>query len=202
MGLAKLYDDKFADSILSSSSWGAKAPTVVPRFLSQSTALPPLLPNPPGPKTQYTIKKLTSAKMLARREKGLCYNCDEKFFVGHKCKGQLFLFLTEDVGLLEDGGMKEMDCNKLTMNQECALPEISLHAMAGQVCPHTLRLKDKISGFPVQTLVDGGSTHNFIQARLVKFLKIPIVASSHFRVLIGNGESMECMGTARRLPFN
>lgn len=105
IGLAKLYDDKFADSIWSSASWGDKAPTVVPHFLSHSTVLPPLLPDPSGPKKQFAIKKLTPAEMLTRWEKVLCYNCDDKFFVGHMCKGQLFIFFTNDVGPLEEGGI-------------------------------------------------------------------------------------------------
>lgn len=34
--------------------------------------------------------------MQQRRRKGLCFNCDEKFTLGHKCKKQqLFQFLIE-----------------------------------------------------------------------------------------------------------
>ena len=30
--------------------------------------------------------------------KGLCYNCDEKYFPGHKCKEQnLFMAISEDI---------------------------------------------------------------------------------------------------------
>jgi len=30
--------------------------------------------------------------------KGLCYNCDEKYFLGHKCKEQnLFMAISEDI---------------------------------------------------------------------------------------------------------
>ncbi|CAA0825197.1 Unknown protein, partial [Striga hermonthica] len=36
------------------------------------------------PKTN--TKLLTSSEMAARRERGLCYNCDEKFVPGHRCK--------------------------------------------------------------------------------------------------------------------
>lgn len=74
------------------------------------------------------------------------------------------------------------------------LPEISLHAMAGQISHRTLRLQAIINGFKVQTLIYGGSTHNFIQERVAKFLRLPIVSSSHFRVLVGNGQSLTCEG--------
>jgi hypothetical protein len=36
--------------------------------------------------------------MVERQLKGLCYNCDEKYFPGHKCKEQkLFMAISEDV---------------------------------------------------------------------------------------------------------
>lgn len=36
------------------------------------------------------FKRLNSAERRARREKVLCFNCDEKFSTGHHCKGRLF----------------------------------------------------------------------------------------------------------------
>ncbi|KAI3665107.1 hypothetical protein L6452_43725 [Arctium lappa] len=33
------------------------------------------------------------AQMMERREKGLCYNCDEKFHKCHICKGKMFALL-------------------------------------------------------------------------------------------------------------
>ena len=32
------------------------------------------------------IKRLTSTRLKVRREKGLCYNCDDKFALDHKCR--------------------------------------------------------------------------------------------------------------------
>lgn len=32
------------------------------------------------------VKRITWEEMQKRREKGLCFNCDEKFTPGHKCK--------------------------------------------------------------------------------------------------------------------
>jgi hypothetical protein len=46
----------------------------------------PKLVNPTTPSTPLKIQKLTRAKMAERQLKGLCYNCDEKYFLGHKCK--------------------------------------------------------------------------------------------------------------------
>jgi hypothetical protein len=36
--------------------------------------------------------------MAEHQLKGLCYNCDEKYFLGHKCKEQFFFMtILEDV---------------------------------------------------------------------------------------------------------
>jgi hypothetical protein len=40
----------------------------------------PTLPSP------LKIHKLTRAEMVERQLKGICYNCDENYFLGHKCK--------------------------------------------------------------------------------------------------------------------
>jgi hypothetical protein len=42
--------------------------------------------NPTTPSAPLKIQKLTRDEMAERQLKGLCYNCDEKYFPGHKCK--------------------------------------------------------------------------------------------------------------------
>ena len=44
--------------------------------------------------TKILVKKITAAQMEERKKKGLCYNCDDKWTPGHKCK-QATLFLLE-----------------------------------------------------------------------------------------------------------
>jgi hypothetical protein len=54
--------------------------------------------NPTTPSAQLKIQKLTRAEMVERQLKGLYYNCDEKYFVGHKCKEQkFFMAISEDI---------------------------------------------------------------------------------------------------------
>ena len=47
-------------------------------------------------KIRLPLQRLTSAQMEERRKLGLCYNYDEKWQMGHKCKGaKLFLLFFE-----------------------------------------------------------------------------------------------------------
>lgn len=66
--------------------------------------------------------------------------------------------------------------------------------MEGQVSPRILRIQSLISGLQLQTLADSGSTHNFMQERVAKFLELPIQPSTHFIVLVSNGQTLMCEG--------
>ncbi|XP_052876295.1 uncharacterized protein LOC128282166 [Gossypium arboreum] len=56
------------------------------------------------------IKRLTPADMAERRAKGLCYNCDESYSMGHKCK-RLFWIEVPDIEDEQD----DEDSSSLTM---------------------------------------------------------------------------------------
>jgi hypothetical protein len=42
------------------------------------------------------LRRLTAAEMAERREKGLCFNCDEKFSTGHRCQRLFYLEVIDD----------------------------------------------------------------------------------------------------------
>ena len=73
LGLDKLAEDKIMAQQCSKS-------TFVP-FKNQVPQRPLI---PPAPITT-PIKHFFEFKMWACREKGICYNCDEKFTPGHRC---------------------------------------------------------------------------------------------------------------------
>jgi hypothetical protein len=78
--------DKEAQKIVSSQN---RKPSFIP-------CLKPV--NPTTPFTPLKIQKLTRDEMDERQLKFLCYNCDEKYFPGHKCKKQnLFMAIFEDI---------------------------------------------------------------------------------------------------------
>jgi hypothetical protein len=77
---------KEAQQVVSSQN---RKPSCIPRTK-------PITPTPPS--TPLKIHKLTSTEMDECQLKGLCYNCDDKYFSGHKCKEQnIFMAISEDV---------------------------------------------------------------------------------------------------------
>jgi hypothetical protein len=82
--------DKEAQQVVSSQN---QKPSFIPR---------PKPTNPTTPSTPLKIQKLTRDEMDKHQLKGLCYNCYDKYFPGHKCKEQnIFMSISEDI-LKED----------------------------------------------------------------------------------------------------
>jgi len=86
--LAKLQEDKIDDRRRQFK--GKQQNSTTPNPPSHST-LPPLLTAPP--QSRVNFRKLSTEEMASRREKCLCYNCDETFIPQHKCKGCFFLLI-------------------------------------------------------------------------------------------------------------
>ena len=126
--------------------------------------------------------------MQARREKGLCFNCDEKFTPGHKCKLQQ-AFLIEVVEESEDG------CELISddKEEECeAIPEISLHALSDISTPQTMRVVGTVHGRRLHVLIDSGSTHHFVNVKFAKKMGCDKVAAPAFQVMVANGDRLQC----------
>ena len=51
----------------------------------------------------------------------------------------------------------------------------------------------------IEVLVDGGSSGNFLQPRIAKFLKLPVEATSPFKVIVGNCSYMTAEGFIKEL---
>lgn len=72
--------------------------------------------------------------------------------------------------------------------------QISLNSLSGHLGPEALRLMGLISDHRVIVLVDGGSTHNFVQPQVVTSLRLPCqTISTPLRVMVGNGQYLECV---------
>jgi hypothetical protein len=78
--------DKETQQVVSSQN---QKPSFIPR---------PKPINSTSPSAPLKIQKLTRTEMVEHQLKGFCYNCDEKYFLGHKCKEQnLFMSISEDI---------------------------------------------------------------------------------------------------------
>jgi hypothetical protein len=132
--------------------------------------------------------------------KGLCYNCDDKYFLSHKCKEQnLFMAISEEI-LEEDvetplvSESPEITDITPPSNPPEVEPVIFLNALTGFSAPQTLKLIGYIKHWKVIILVDSGSTHNFIHRCIDQETHCYIHAVTNFQIMITNGGSMKCGG--------
>jgi hypothetical protein len=84
--------------------------------------------------------------MVEFQLKGLCYNCDEKYFFAHKCKEQkLFMAISEDFFYEETEVYHVVELSELVpitlpFDPLEVEPIISLNALTGFFSPQTLKL--------------------------------------------------------------
>jgi hypothetical protein len=167
--VARLQEEKFADR----TPFPPKHSQ--PGFVtgSSSSSFKPTLSVTPA-KSSPSIKRLSPAELQARREKGLCYNCDERFVRGHRCK-HLFnlLIVGPEISMDEGSTLQTLESEDQIYQDPIEDPtpdpaQISFHALMGHTIPQTLRVMGQINHNPVAILIDSGSTHNFLQDRVAK----------------------------------
>ncbi|KAL0319961.1 UNVERIFIED_CONTAM: Retrovirus-related Pol polyprotein from transposon.6 [Sesamum radiatum] len=174
-------------------------------------AAPPLLPAPPS-QPPLPVRRLSAAKLQSRRAQGLCFNCDEKFAPGHKCKSNQFLLLLADDSEAADFPPLPTDhlpppppAPPLFLSSEPAADslhfQLSDAAFSGPPSSRTLCLRGNIFGHGVTILIDSGSSHNILQPRLAAFLCLTITPTSPFPVIVGNGASITCAGFCPVVPL-
>ncbi|KAL6340300.1 hypothetical protein AAG906_040737 [Vitis piasezkii] len=69
--------------------------------------------------------------------------------------------------------IEDIEGDQLEPEPYDALPEISFHAIAGTKHPQTIRVLGKLKNKNVTVLINGGSTHNFIDQAIVSKFGLP-----------------------------
>uniref|UniRef100_A0A2N9FIE8 Integrase catalytic domain-containing protein n=1 Tax=Fagus sylvatica TaxID=28930 RepID=A0A2N9FIE8_FAGSY len=78
-------------------------------------------------------------------------------------------------------------------------PEITLNALLGSPAPKTMRVTSNIKQQKAVVLLDIGSTHNFLDWKLAKNLKLTIDTSKTFKVKVANGAVINTKGEIKGL---
>jgi hypothetical protein len=134
--------------------------------------------------------------MDERIEKGLCFNCDNKYSQGLKCSEKKLFYID-----CEEEEDQELEPSQ-NPNLEETTPTISCHALAKIVTPQTLNIQGYIKNKKVTVLIDYGSTHYFINYKLAKDLDCCVYPAGEFQVMIANGGTINCPGKCRSIKLN
>jgi hypothetical protein len=139
--------------------------------------------------------------MRERREKGLCYNCEEQWHLAHKCKSPKLYLLHGHELLHEESGddpvvevLDPVEPVDEPFIREIVEPQISLHAISGSIAPKTMRLIGWIRNHRVVILIDSGSTHNFIDLHSLPKLCLGELIPFQLKVWVANGDTLLSSG--------
>ncbi|XP_074347938.1 uncharacterized protein LOC141686775 [Apium graveolens] len=145
------------------------------------------------------VRRLTEKELQEKKAKGLCFRCDDKWSIGHRCrKKELSVLLLGDEEEYDDGGLgTELPLPLL----EELTTEVSLNSVIGLSNPKTMKVLEKIGEAGVVVRVDPGATHNFISLKVVEQLSISLSASGNFAVSLGNGEAIRGKGVCKAVTM-
>ncbi|KAK9179225.1 hypothetical protein WN943_028424 [Citrus x changshan-huyou] len=176
IGLARLYEARNISQRRSTTTTEVKKNNSVKKELTFTNSTLP-------------VRRLAPVEMQERRIKGLCYNCDEKFTPGHRCKK---LFLIE--ACYDGDNDVVMDEDEAIIEDSKVVPEISLHAISGVKASGTMQVKGTIGSLTTIVLVDSGSTHNFISEDIARKLGLQPKVEEQFKVVVALEERLPSRG--------
>ncbi|XP_063938080.1 uncharacterized protein LOC135147942 [Daucus carota subsp. sativus] len=154
------------------------------------------------------FKKLSLAELTEKRQKGLCYHCDQKYEPGHDCRKKKLFVLIGDEEVAAVQNEEELTitwegCNtEQPQEDECAAAKVSLHAMNGSQGSGTIKLQGNIQGHLVNILVDSGSTHDFMSQNLAKRLQLKTNPCAPFSITVADGNKVQCNTTVEPVKWS
>lgn len=135
--------------------------------------------------------------MLECHRQGLCFNCDEPYVQGHQCQ---CLFYLEAADFPADDTTEEVAAELVADVEQPEGLVVSLHAIAGIRTEDTMHLNAYIHGHRLLALLDSGSTHNFINASVMRRIGL-VTGNSAMRVTVANSNRVACLGMARNVAM-
>jgi len=150
-----------------------------------------------GSVTSKPRRILTPKEIDDKRAQSLCFFCDEKYYPGHKCAGQVYrLEVVEEMDSTEGQEEGIEETGDLLMPEE-AQPLISLQALQGLNSFQTMRIAGKVGSHVVHILIDSGSTHNFLDTTTAKRLRCELLKIPPLVVAVADGAQLQCQWMCR-----
>lgn len=137
-----------------------------------------------GGKNFGEVKRLTEKELQEKKSKGLCFRCDDKWTIGHRCQRKelsVILVDEEEEETTDEVGSEPPQSPNHEVHTEVNIhPKVSLNSVIGISNPKTMKLKGLFCGKEVVVMIDPGATHNFVSLEIVSELNIPITDSGGF----------------------
>jgi hypothetical protein len=131
------------------------------------------------------------------RRRKLCFSCQEPWVPGHRCAGKAkahYIEVFSDSAEDEETGEQEQeeDPPMAEAEQTSMGKQGIIASLSGIPRFHTFRMRGGVQGHRVTVLVDGGASHNFIDASLVERKGIATEAFEGFSMIIPGENTLNC----------
>lgn len=196
--LARFYEQSQGSQTRKGGTYRTTYPNQAPykntsEVVSSGSSTKPTLVN--SMKNSETVmakpRPLTFSQREERRQKGLCFYCDEKFVRGHECKKpQNFLMIAEvESEEYEGPPLFDEDPNEEEDLQE---QKVVLAALGIQevLVKGPLHCIGSWNGETYKILIDGGSSLNIIAQDLCTKLDLPLQSQDPITMNLPNGTSL------------
>ncbi|KAL1225384.1 hypothetical protein V5N11_009039 [Cardamine amara subsp. amara] len=152
---------------------------------------------------QRSGKKLSDVEFDDKRRKGLCFRCDERYFVGHECKNKGLQVLTvlngREMEIIEEDNVAITEAGEIVMGEYMAL---SMYSYLGLKAPHTTtKLRGAVGKNEIVVMLDSGATHNFISPSAASRTKLHMTKLQGCDIMLGTGISVQGAGVYQKVCF-
>ena len=133
---------------------------------------------------------LTSEEFAQCKAQGLCFQCNDKFTPGHRCKKDLRVHIVMHKSDEESDADSENlsdasgDEDPLNSDTQVALALISYKSALGRTSKKSLKVHGRINEQDVEVLIDTGATDNFIRYDLADQLGLSMKKGSPYDIRI------------------
>jgi hypothetical protein len=194
MALAWIYEQRLAKGAdFAAYTSTARSTTLRTSLASKLLALP-ALNSLSGTTTSASaqmprLKRLMDEEMAAKRERGECYKCSEKF-----TRDYFKVCPMKGIYLIE------LDEEDYSVEPDADTPQISLHAITGISSVETMKLRVCLGATSVDALVDSGSTHSISVATASRLHLLPIHRPG-LQVTVANGDMVPSTDVCKDVRF-
>ncbi|TYK28130.1 Ty3/gypsy retrotransposon protein [Cucumis melo var. makuwa] len=207
-GLSSVYDSKAAQrtaNVRNASATAANEGSTIGGWPMRTITLREVATE--ENRQEGPTKRLTDAEFQARREKGLCFWCEEKYHAGHRCKTkenkELRMLLVKESGeefkIVEEEYFNtetEMKPPKIQGVENLNI-ELSINSVVGLTNSGTMKVKGRLGEEEVVVLIDCGATHNFIAEKLVDKLQLLMRETPNYGVILGSDTTIKGKSVCR-----
>ncbi|CAN6583033.1 unnamed protein product [Malus baccata var. baccata] len=146
-------------------------------------------------RTNTTSKPFSNTR---KKERGECWFCNDKWVMGHKCGlKQLLMMDVMDSEVM--AGSIEEDHPEL---QHMELSECAFYGTQGSSTVQTMKVFSQINGHPVKILLNSGSSHNFVDSKLLKQWGWQAATTKAFEVMIVDGGKVTSSGCCKNVALS